>query len=928
MNLYYLNLILLHLLIAFIVNLPEQDKATKNWAKLFGWAQVIMAVQVLVVWQAASALGAMAYTLSALNNLFYLGAALILLENLGGGWRYLLSNRKFQLLTLASVLAVGLLAADWLLAGAAPNLAARSGEAAVAVIVLISIVVYLVEGAAYFHVLGIFGRRWIRYLPVLIAFISSILEFLIWSTPEDFPRYAIYISGVRYLYYISTLLIVLTRTPQDVKAVFGKAAQERKFILAKDTGFVEAVGESTAAHKVLLLIKKPDFTPDESCPIEDNFIHFGWRGKGRGEADGDKGEAGGGKDDLLADITEEEQRCVYGVCQSAEYGVWKSPDGKETIAVPIIMYGGMIGVLFVRLYKGVRARAIFVEKLKHAVLAILPLVQSSRHMAAIRMLSDRFTTNLIGDRGAGRAWGDGAVPSVTEGVEEILDSLLKTLSPLAVALKPSAHFNSGRPVLWRIEEKEFPVARKSDLERRYFAPEPVYIPHDEVVPFQQELELGRLIMFVRPLKDALGRPTMGIHENVFKALGALINNTLKTIIRRNLDRILSAADERISEAGTDGQQIVRVMQEAAHAFGVSWVVVALDQSRFFGDAEKVALVRRRADAAAGDGEFTPVKVTTPGGPPTWVVASSTSWEVSSPPKGNGSARHRIAFWFGVERPDFKWDGMWEGILWQFTQFGTNKIKDMLMKEMEIEIEKKIAEIEKSKPIMALVNHQGNLTHQFGTLIKEVECAVENLVADAEEFKPELPARVGQDVVWLKESYDELLKLTRSMFRETLRTRPYKDDSDEEGDQRCDLRKAINKALANVELKSNRLNIRISQDGPHREGELPVEAPFHVAYLSIYNLLSNSIKALSGLNGQPGEKMIDITTEVNGENVYCRIRDTGHGIKEVDKLYELDSGLGLYITKVSLQDNNCTIDLVETGPSGTTFDLRFPVSRQK
>lgn len=923
-HLYYLNLFLLHLLIAFIVNLPKQDKATKNWAKLFGWAQGIMAIQVLVGWQAGSAIGDMAYTLSALNNIFYLGAALILLENLGGGWRYLLSNRKFRFITLASVLAVGLLASKWLLVGSDPNLAWWFRQVAVAVIVLISIVVYLVEGTAYYYVLGLFRHRWIRYLPLLIALTSSVIELLVLYT-KDIEVFGYFISGIRYLYFACALVIVLTRMPQDVWEVFGKATQEREFILAKQTGFVEAIGTSTAAHKVLLLITKPDFILDDSYEIRDNFIYFGWHDEKGEEKDKD-----GGGDDLLADITEKERQCLYKVCQSNEYAVCDAEGGKETIVLPITMYGGLIGVLFVRLHRGVRARAVFVEKLKHAVQAIFPLVQSSRQMTAIRMLSDRFTTNLNGESGVDKADSNGTYPSVTEGVNEMLVSLLKLLSPLAIALRPSQHFNSQPPVLWQIEEpefpeeSEFPVASKDAFEQKYFAPKPDKTLLKEVRPFQQDLELGRLIMFVPEKKDELGRPTIGLHKNVFKALGALINSTLKTIIRRNLNRILRVADMRIGEGSADGQHIAQVLQEAAQAFGVSWVVVALDGARFFGNDEKVALVRQRADVSASDREFTHVKVKTADGRETWVIHSTAAWDVNSLPGGNGSARRRLSFWFGVDRPDFKWDETWPGIFQQFIQFGTNKIKDMLMMEMEV----KIAENEKSKALMSLVYHQGNLTHQFGTLIKEVECAVKSLELDIEEFKLELPERVEQDVVWLKESYDQLLKLTRSMFRDTLRTKPYMLGQDEENDQRCDLRKAIDKALADVELKANRFNIELPRNGTQGEGELPVEAPFHVAYLGVYNLLSNSIKALSDVNARPRQKRIDITTKLDGDNVYCRVSDTGPGLENVDQLYELDSGLGLCITKMSLQDNNCNIKLIGTGPSGTTFELTFPVSRQK
>jgi hypothetical protein len=918
-----LTIISLHIFVAIIVNIPQQDRITKNWARLFSAAQVIMAIQLYVGAKKGSPLSDISYILSALNNLFFLGASLVLLDRkiLSINWRYLLSNRFFQVITAATVLAIGTqVAATGASAEAGPALLFQ--QAAELVIVLISILVYLVEGFAYFSVLGFFRHKWVRHLPVLIALFSSFIEFgLYWNVQRDLLISSI--TLLRFPYFIPPIMILLRRMPQpehEVKEVFENAIPERKFILSKDTGLVKALGRAIAAQKVLLLIKRPDFNLIESEDITDKFTYYGWQEKKRAN-----GKARDDGNYLLADISEEEHQCLYEVCMRDQHVFCKSGDGWETIMLPIIMYGGVIGVLFVRLSEGVRARSIFAEKLKLSIRAVLPLVQSSRHMAALKMLSNYFTENLIGVGGADGTEGNGHKLSVTEGVNEILGSMLETLSPLAIALKPSRHFNS-EAVLWQVDNKQFDLSEKGLFEDKYFLPEPDETPFGRFVPFQQQLKFGRMIMFVREESDFLDRPTIGIHENVFKTLGVMINNALRTIIRRNLARILAAADKKIREGCVEGGQIARVLQDAAASFGILWVVIALDGRRFLGDEENITLVRQQPGRSAVGGKITPVEVNTADGRTVRLITSSTEWVVNSS-SNNDHTRHQIDFWFHVGEADFVMDETWEGIFFQFIQIGTNKIKDMVMREMVIENQTKSAEIEKDKAVMTLVHLQGSLTHEFNNLIKDHELGIMRLWDDIEDLKLEMPEKIRRDMEWLKSSNKKLLGLRRAMFRGASRTKLSKMDLGQENLRPCDLCVAIKHAKDEVQLKLNLFKIEMNVKCPDGQTELTVYAPYNVVYLSIANLLSNSIKALSDLTVQSHDKRIDITTTVSGEHVFCRIRDTGQGIKEPDKLFELDSGWGLYLTKASLQDNNCTIEVIETGPSGTTFELRFPAGRR-
>src|SRR5690242_2508201 len=135
-----ISLVLLHLFVALIVFLPKQDKITEKWARLFSLAQVIMAIQAVAVWLFRSITADIPYSFSALNNLFFLGAALILLDRTdrSGNWRYLFSHRLFQSITLVTVLALSIKVP---VLGAGESLKTASDL----LILSISILVYLVE---------------------------------------------------------------------------------------------------------------------------------------------------------------------------------------------------------------------------------------------------------------------------------------------------------------------------------------------------------------------------------------------------------------------------------------------------------------------------------------------------------------------------------------------------------------------------------------------------------------------------------------------------------------------------------------------------------------------------------------------------------------------------------------------------------------
>jgi signal transduction histidine kinase len=281
----------------------------------------------------------------------------------------------------------------------------------------------------------------------------------------------------------------------------------------------------------------------------------------------------------------------------------------------------------------------------------------------------------------------------------------------------------------------------------------------------------------------------------------------------------------------------------------------------------------------------------------------------------------------MENPEFRLDDTWKNIFHEFIELGTNKIKDILLREVLMKAESQIAAIENKKAIMSLLYLRGNLTHKFGTLIKHHGSAITKMTGDLDNSGVTLPENIYSDVESLRTSYEELQKLARAMFKDARHIK-LDDISEEELNKRpSDLCAAIEIVQNKMKLNLDHSEIKIDLPSPNANG-LMVDVPFLVVYLSIFNLLSNAINALRLRNKRSRSKRISISTRVNGHRILCRVKDTGPGFDNTDQLYELDAGWGLYLTKVSLEDYNSSLDLVENSPSGATFELSFPVRRHE
>jgi len=124
-------------------------------------------------------------------------------------------------------------------------------------------------------------------------------------------------------------------------------------------------------------------------------------------------------------------------------------------------------------------------------------------------------------------------------------------------------------------------------------------------------------------------------------------------------------------------------------------------------------------------------------------------------------------------------------------------------------------------------------------------------------------------------------------------------------------------------------IIVASSGPH---DIPVRGDEELLRRLLVNLLQNAVQH----SPRGGTVAIDVSP--NGSRVYVRVRDSGGGIPDADRLrifdrfVQLDSsrrsegtGLGLPIAKWIAEVHHGSLSLESTGSAGSTFCVVLPIA---
>lgn len=143
-----------------------------------------------------------------------------------------------------------------------------------------------------------------------------------------------------------------------------------------------------------------------------------------------------------------------------------------------------------------------------------------------------------------------------------------------------------------------------------------------------------------------------------------------------------------------------------------------------------------------------------------------------------------------------------------------------------------------------------------------------------------------------------------------------------------LRAAVEAAGQDAGLAPGAVSLRIGFSG-----EPEVNADPEQLHRILVNLLANARQAIDSVDGRKGRGQVDIGHTTDEATDVIRLADDGPGLPERARAHIFQpfagaarqggTGLGLAIARELAQGHGGDLTLVETGPTGTVFELRLP-----
>ena len=217
-------------------------------------------------------------------------------------------------------------------------------------------------------------------------------------------------------------------------------------------------------------------------------------------------------------------------------------------------------------------------------------------------------------------------------------------------------------------------------------------------------------------------------------------------------------------------------------------------------------------------------------------------------------------------------------------------------------------------------YASDISHELRTPISTLKSHIEAIMDGVWQASPEHLAILLEEINRLSGLVEDLRLSFNSQERDL-----HLDKS------RFNLSKELNDILDSFQPMFRKENISLKKD---IEASIDIYMDRDKLKQIIYNLLTNSIKALDG----PGE--ISIGLEKLDEEVLIRVKDNGRGIKEedlsriFDRFYRVDesrntatggTGLGLSIVKSLVEAHEGTISIESKYGEFTSFLIRLPIN---
>lgn len=711
-------------------------------------------------------------------------------------------------------------------------------------------------------------------------------------------------------------------------------------------GILKSIGESVQADSVELFIKAPS--------IRGGYMsHLIWEQVPSSKPRSTREKLPSNKNTiegwiLLEGVERKEEFEEPANCLSTHYDVYRRDDGSDdrateyacsiegdsfAIGVPISFHGAVIGCLKVvlkaahlfakRPFGVVRNplspafRVVAIPHIRSMADLIAPAVQSSRENDALNRLSKRFAKLQVKQPASG----------VKESVEIVTQELLDVLSPSAIEIQLEMGFQSFTKFLPKdnhdMEELRAEIANyfsEDHIETkpiRLNGSDAALLPMKSILkvkPGESDHQIGQLILAVPSEKDELGRPILATNESYRSTVASVVADSLLDFVREHHNSILKNLSIRLnSKNAMNVSGWLSGVEDAAKSVGLLWAVAeqAGDDS-LAGNPEAVKVIeeeiirKSRNIELLGEGtqlHYTPFD--------SCRMAAHGVVEVRLPETGK-----RI--WFGVERAGFgeelEFQSPWKVFLEHFAEIADSALVRLTA---AMDMENLRIQAAQYQGLATVAVTTGTVIHQIVNMAKDqssgmstlLDARAKGLLTCDEDFNTIINA--------MSNSADRLLELTSNITNVT------------KFDERrpCSLLDAVVQSKKLFEFSLSQREIELENNVP---ADLMIDVPFHVAALTIANLISNAKDAI----GTKGRIVIEANS---GDIVHCDVTDNGPGVPpEIkERIFDLgvtnkrnSGGWGLYLVARSLTENGGSIKVSSSGPEGTKFTIRFPKERRE
>ncbi len=211
-----------------------------------------------------------------------------------------------------------------------------------------------------------------------------------------------------------------------------------------------------------------------------------------------------------------------------------------------------------------------------------------------------------------------------------------------------------------------------------------------------------------------------------------------------------------------------------------------------------------------------------------------------------------------------------------------------------------------------------LTHDLKAPVNAVVLNLENLRSKMERAELSRAASQSAERTFdvLREELDRLQAIIDRLLSTTA-------PASEEAEQ-FSLNELVQEVVGFLTAQSRQHDVVLAADLPPEEIE--VVAPRSQIRQAVMNVVVNALEEI----GKGGRIDLELREEAGRARIRCA--DTGGGIPEDvrARLFDLrvtskksGTGIGLYVTRAVLEEAGGAIEVVESGPAGTTFELSLP-----